>query len=126
MSTRDRTVTTLNSTYVQQYHAYQERQFKRRQRLIRRLIAFAIIVSLAIGSIVTYHYKQRMLQAEKIAEYEQLEQELAYLKQEEELLQEEIELLNDIEYILDIARTNYFFSKDGELIFKILEESPTY
>lgn len=121
-----KTVTRLDSKYMQQYDAYIERQKRRKQRLIRRLVLFSLIAFLAIGSMATYHIKQRILQAEMETEYMQLEDQLASLKKEEEDLQEEIALLNNEEYVLEIARTNYFFSKEGELIFKILDEKPSY
>jgi len=126
MSKKGKTVTRLNSNYMQQYDVYIERQQRKRQRLYRRLVLFSLIAVLAIGSMATYHFKQRMLQAEKREQYEQLEDKFTTLKQEEESYQEEIELLNNDEYILEIARTNYFFSKEGELIFKIGDESPSY
>ncbi len=59
-------------------------------------------------------------------EYEQLQDELATLKKDEKNMKEEITLLNDEEYVLEIARTNYFFSKEGELIFNIPQEKPSY
>lgn len=111
---------------MQQYDAYIERQKRRKQRLIRRLVLFSVVAILALGSMAAYHIKQRALQAEKLEQYELLEEELAALQKQEEDLTEEIELLNDDDYVMDIARTNYFFSKKGELIFKIPEEDPTY
>lgn len=126
MSKKGKTVTRLNSNYMQQYDVYIERQQRKRQRLYRRLVLFSLIAVLAIGSMATYHFKQRMLQAEKQEQYEQLEDKFTTLKQDEKNYKEEIELLNNDEYILEIARTNYFFSKKGELIFKIGDESPSY
>src|SRR5690625_790814 len=111
---------------MQQYDAYMERQKRKKQRLIRRLVLFSIIAVIAIGSMATYHIKQRVLQAEKSEQYEQLEDELVTLEEKEKNYREEIELLNDEEYVLEIARTNYFFSKKGELIFKIPDEDPSY
>jgi len=117
------TVTKLESNYMQQYEAHLERKQRRKRRLIRRLILFSFIVLLAIGMMTTYHMKQRNLHAEKTKEYEQLEKKLANLKEEEKQLKEEISLLKNEEYVLDIARSNYFFSKDGELIFKLPDEN---
>ncbi|MBP2078520.1 FtsB family cell division protein [Oceanobacillus polygoni] len=126
MSTKKKTVTRLDSNYMQQYDAYIERQKRKKQRLIRRLVLFSIVAAIVIGGLSSYHIKQRVLQAEKLEQYEQLQDELEALKVEEANLTEEIELLNDEEYVLDIARTNYFFSKKGELIFKIPNEDPSY
>lgn len=121
-----KSVTTIHSDYTEQYDAYIERKQRRKKRLIRRLVLFASIVLIVIGFTTSYHIKQRALQAEKQIEYEQLEKELAALELQEQNYLEEIKLLNNEEYVLEIARTNYFFSKEGELIFKILDESPSY
>ena len=126
MSMKEKTVTRLDSNYMQQYDAYIERQKRKKQRLIRRLVLFSIIVVITIGTMASYHVKQRVLQSEKQEQYQQLEKELASLQKQEENLKEEIELLNDEEYVLEIARTNYFLSKEGELIFKIPDEDPSY
>ncbi|AIF42002.1 septum formation initiator family protein [Virgibacillus sp. SK37] len=126
MSAREKTVTRLDSNYMQQYDVYIERQKRKKQRLIRRLVLFSLIALLAIGSLASYHFNQRELRAEKMEEYEQLQDELATLKKEEKNMKEEITLLNDEEYVLEIARTNYFFSKEGELIFNIPQEKPSY
>ncbi len=126
MSEERDTVTRIDSNYVQQYHAYIERQKRKKQRLIRRLVLFSILTALVVGVMGVYHWNQRTLHAEKTEEYEQLQQELVQLKQEEEKLREEIELLQDEDYVLDIARTNYFFSEEGELIFKLPDEDPSY
>lgn len=119
------TVTRLESKYMQQYEAHMERQRRRKKRLMRRLVLFSLIALLAIGSMASYHVKQRNLHAEKSEQYEQLESELAHLKKEEEHLKEEIKLLKNEEYVLELARTNYFFSKEGELIFKLPDENPS-
>lgn len=111
---------------MQQYDVHMERQDRRKKRLIRRLVLFSSIALLIIASMSIYHVKQRTVYAEKQEQYEQLQKQISVLKVEESDLQEEIELLNNDEYILEIARTNYFFSKEGELIFKILDETPTY
>lgn len=121
-----KSVTRLESSYLQQYDMYIERQKRKKQRLIRRLVLFLIITFLAFGSLTVYHIQQRIVHAEKQEQYEQLEEQLVSLKSEEADLKEEIDLLNDVDYVLEIARTNYFFSKEGELIFKIIDEDPTY
>ncbi len=126
MSAKKKTVTKLDSNYIQQYDAYIVRQKRKKQRLIRRLVLFAIVTALVIGGMAVYHINQRILHAEKTEQYKQLEQELADLEKEEGRMKEEIELLNDEDYVLDIARTNYFLTKKGELIFKLPDEDPSY
>jgi len=111
---------------MKQYDAYLERQKRKKQRLIRRLVLFAIITLIISSCMIGYHLKQRAVYAEKLEEYEQLDEKLQSLLEEEKAIKEEIELLKKEDYVLDIARTNYFFSKEGELIFKIPDEDPSY
>lgn len=126
MHSKDRSIHKIESAYMKHYEAHQERQLRRRKKLIRRLLAVAVIVLVITSVMGSYHLKQRKTYAEKKAEYEQLQEELTQLKKEEQRYLEEISLLKNDEYVLDIARTNYFFSKDGELIFKIIEENSSY
>ncbi|HLR15977.1 MAG TPA: septum formation initiator family protein [Bacillota bacterium] len=126
MSMEKSSVTRMHTNYMKQYDAYVERQKLRKKRLYRRLVFFSIIAVLAIGSMTVYHLKQRSLHAEKQEQYEELQEELASLQHTESNLTEEISLLKNEEYILEIARSNYFFSKEGELIFKIPDEEPSY
>jgi cell division protein DivIC len=121
-----KTVTKLNSNYMEQYDAYIERQKRKKQRLFRRLILFAIVVVITVSGMAVYHFQQRAMHAEKTEEYQLLTEELAKLKKNEDNYREEIQLLNDDEYILEIARTKYFLSKEGELIFKTPDDDSSY
>ncbi|HEY4600542.1 MAG TPA: septum formation initiator family protein [Cerasibacillus sp.] len=112
-----KTVTKINSHYIQQYEVQQERLRRKKKRLKTRLILLATVVLLIVGSMTTYHFSQRDLRQAKTEQYDQLQNELKVLKKQESSLKEEIQLLNDEEYLLDLARTNYFFSKKGEIIF---------
>lgn len=119
-------VTRMHTSYMKQYDAYMERQQLRKKRLYRRLVFFSIIALLAIGSLTVYHINQRSVYAQKQEQYKELQEEKLSLEKTEGDLSEEISLLKNEEYVLDIARTNYFFSKEGELIFKIPDGKPSY
>ncbi|MBA2177003.1 septum formation initiator family protein [Halobacillus locisalis] len=123
---QSKSVARLDSTYMQHYDAYVERHQRKKKRLVRRLVMFALLVMIVVGSMVIYHVKQQSIYAQKHEQYEQLQVEMDALKKEEKDLEEEIELLNNEEYVLQIARTNYFFSKEGEIIFKMPNEDPLY
>lgn len=119
-------VTRLDSDYMKKYEAHVERKKRRKNRLFRRLAFFGVAVLITFGVMTTYHVKQRSVHADKQAEYEQLQKDYEHQLQIENDLQEEVALLKDPEYVLEIARTNYFFSKEGEMIFKIPDEDPSY
>ncbi|MCA0972705.1 septum formation initiator family protein [Halobacillus litoralis] len=119
-------VARLDSTYMQHYDAYMERHQRKKKRLVRRLVMFAVLVMVVAGFMGFYHIKQKAVYAEKLEQYDQLQENMEVLKQEEKDLKQEIELLNNEEYVLQIARTNYFFSKEGEIIFKMPNEDPLY
>ncbi|MBM7555138.1 FtsB family cell division protein [Thalassobacillus pellis] len=119
-------VARLESTYMQQYDAHVERQQRKKKRLFRRLALFALLTLVIAGSMITYHFQQRALYEEKLNQLQDLQEQKIALENKEKNLKEEIELLNNEEYVLQIARTNYFFSKEGEIIFKLPEEDPSY
>ncbi|MCP3029685.1 septum formation initiator family protein [Halobacillus sp. A5] len=119
-------VTRMDSTYMKNYDAQLERHARKKKRLMRRIILFSLLVIIVAGSMVTYHFQQRALHAEKVEEYKQLQAEMDELETEEKNINEEIELLNNEDYVLQIARSNYFFSKDGEIIFKMPNDDPSY
>lgn len=116
----------LDSTYMKHYDAYVERHHRKKKRLVRRLVLFALLVMIVTGSMVWYHVHQQQLYAKKLEKFETLQEEMTTLNKEESDLKREIELLENEEYVLQIARTNYFFSKEGEIIFKIPNEDPLY
>lgn len=113
------TVTKLESNYMEQYEAHMKRQQRRRKKLVRRLVISSIITAIIIGFLASYHVNQRLFYAKKVNEYEQMQTDLETLKNEQAELEEEIELLNNDDYVLEIARSNYFYSKKGELLFKL-------
>lgn len=119
MARTNRTIAEIQSEYMNEYNATVARNQRKRKKLMVRLLMFSIVVVVVFGWMTTYHFKQRAVQAEKTEELESLQSKLAYLEKEEEELQEEVALLSDEAYILDIARTNYFLSKKGELIFQV-------
>lgn len=119
-------ITKIDSGYVKQYDAYVERQHKKKKRLIRRLSFFIAVTVLIFGGLLSYHVQQRAMLAQKQEEYQELQSELSKLNHKKTDLEEEIQLLNDEDYVLQIARTNYFFSKEGEIIFKMPDNNPSY
>ncbi|MEI3604576.1 septum formation initiator family protein [Pseudogracilibacillus sp. SE30717A] len=122
MTKSNKTVARIKSEYMNKYDAEMERSRLRKKRLIQRLIFAGVVIVVTFSLLASYHFKQRSLYSEKQKEYEDLTEQISILEREEKELLDEINLLNDVDYILDIARTNYFLSKEGELIFQVQEE----
>jgi len=114
----DKPIPKIKSAYMNQYDAQQERARRRKKQLWRRLVVVSMAFLVVFGVMITYHLKQRAQYSEIEQEYEELNDKMVGLEKQKDSLLEEIDLLNDEEYILDIARTNYFLSKKGELIFQ--------
>lgn len=119
MGKKAKRIYSIESEYMERYEQQQKRKKRRKTGLLRRLIVAGIAMLILTSLITHYHIGQRTIYSEKMTEYESLQEELTQLKKEESELVEEIDLLNDDAYILDIARTNYFLSKEGELIFQL-------
>ncbi len=117
MRTPKDTVTRMKSDYIQEYEAQERKEKRRRKAILKRLVVFSTLAVLVLGSLTIYHFKQRSIQANIESEYTELQEEMNQLEKEEKDLMEEIALLKDEDYILELARTNYFLSKEGELIF---------
>ncbi len=119
MNHPNKRVTKIQSAYVDRYDKEMEQKQKRKKKLIQRLVIVSSVFVVFLGVLISYHFSQRGQYAEKAEESDALMQDYADLHTEKKSLKEEISLLNDEDYVLDIARTNYFLSKKGELIFQV-------
>ena len=111
--------------YMQEKQVYEKIKRRRRRGLYRRLIAYSIITVFLSVSFISVLISQNEMFSEKKQEKLQLEKELELVKQEEQDLREEIKKLNDYEYIGELARRDYFFSDEGEIIFTFPNDMPT-
>ena len=55
-------------------------------------------------------------------EEKELEEKYVKLLEEKEILEDDVVKLQDPEYVAKYAREKYLYSKDGELIIKIIDE----
>ncbi|WP_416829584.1 FtsB family cell division protein [Ectobacillus polymachus] len=90
-----------------------------KKRLVRRLTLFFALALTVITSLSITFYQQNMAINKQVAETATLQNEMNSLKDEESKLQEKIRQLNNDDYIAKIARSEYFFSKDGEINFPV-------
>jgi cell division protein DivIC len=92
---------------------------KSRKRLLRRLTLFLTFALTVVVSLSITFYKQKANIKKQQAEIRELKKEADTLTAEGKRLNDQIKKLNDDDYIAKIARKEYFFSKDGEVIIPI-------
>jgi len=90
-----------------------------KRRLLFLFSVFAVLVSYM--SYTTFSYWKQILKNQK--EKEILEEKYENLLAEEEILETDVIKLQDPEYVAKYAREKYLYTKDGELIIKIIEEN---
>ncbi len=87
---------------------------------VRILILFIICCSLGIYTLTkTYSYWLKIVNNYK--SQQMLENKYEELLSTESLLQEEIAKLEDPDYVARYAREKYLYSKEGEIIFRIIK-----
>lgn len=90
-----------------------------RKRLYRRLAVFLVFAFTIIVSVSVTFYQQNSAIKAKEAKVKEMKKDLDALTAEEKKLKDDVQKLNDEEYVLKIARRDYYFSGEGEIIFPI-------
>jgi cell division protein DivIC len=113
----------MDKAYIEQREQELEYEKRKRRGLVRRLSALAIMI-IALGSVgfVTMYAQAHALEEKKQHKLE-LEERLEHLKVEEKRLHEDIKNYNNLDYIAEIARRDYFLTKPGETLFKLPDSS---
>jgi cell division protein DivIC len=115
----ERNIAPLDNAFTKQQQMKDKVTARKRKLLLRRLSLFAIIAGAITYLLVsTLISKNSELAAQKVNK-SQLENQVADLKSEKTMLKDQINKLNDNNYIAKLARTEYFLSKKGEIIFNI-------
>jgi cell division protein DivIC len=121
-SVKDKNIAKIQTTYVHQQEIAEIASARKRKLLFRRLSLFSVFAVIMTYLMITSFVSQSSTLDKKVAQKKQLEQELVQLKKQQEILKEDIVKLNDDDYLAKLARKEYFFSENGEIIFNIPEE----
>jgi cell division protein DivIC len=121
-SVKDKNIAKIQTTYVHQQEIAEIASARKRKLLFRRLSLFLVFAVIMSYLMITSFVSQASTLDKKVAQKKQLEQELIQLKKQQEILKEDIVKLNDDDYLAKLARKEYFFSENGEIIFNIPEE----
>lgn len=88
-----------------------------------RIVVFGSVCLIIVGAILTTITTVWIEIFAKYKEKEELEHKILALKQQEEELSIDVERLQDPEYVARYLREKYFYSKNGEYIIRIPEQS---
>lgn len=117
----ERKVTKLRTDYLNDEREKQQNFVMKRRKLIRRLTGVGICAAIFFTVIITTLFNQSTDIETRLEKKQMLESKLIELKEQEKLQRNEIMKLNDEEYVAKIARDEFFFSDEGEVIFKIAD-----
>ncbi|WP_252313672.1 septum formation initiator family protein [Sinobaca sp. H24] len=127
MGSNSRKVTEINKSYVRQQEREQQLQdaiqSKRKKGLRRRLTAMAVTGSIIAVVLSVILITQWQTLHAKETERENLETQYTEMQAEEEQLRQDIENYHDLDYIAEVARSDYYFTKQNETLYKMPEES---
>ncbi|EAH4446536.1 septum formation initiator family protein [Listeria innocua] len=116
-------VARIENRYIKDTATMKKTRNRRRIALFRRL-AFMAIIFAVVGGLLTITYtKQVLALKDKKEKQVQVDKKMVAMKDEQEALNDQIKKLHDDEYIAKLARSEYYLSKDGEIIFNTPEEN---
>ncbi|MFT9850317.1 FtsB family cell division protein [Aneurinibacillus sp. REN35] len=93
-----------------------------KQGLKRRMRLLQIIVVLFLSWAGYTYYSQSQQLADKQRELADLQRQATKVQEEKKQLELQTKRMNDKEYIGELARKNFFLSKEGEVIFLTPDE----
>ena len=110
-------VTKMDNKYVRQKEERKQARRKATFYVKRRMFLLAVLTVIILsGLIMSTVAKKNELAERKKIELEVTEQ-LKEVQQDQEILKTQVKKLEDDEYILKLARKEYFLSEEGEIIF---------
>ncbi|EAK9243948.1 septum formation initiator family protein [Listeria monocytogenes] len=116
-------VARIENRYIKDTATMKKTRSRRRIARFRRL-AFMAIIFAVVGGLLTITYtKQVLTLKEKKEKQVQVDKKMVAMKDEQDSLNEQIKKLHNDDYIAKLARSEYYLSKDGEIIFNIPEEN---
>ncbi|UXV32113.1 FtsB family cell division protein [Mammaliicoccus sciuri] len=112
----------LDNEYTQSQNKQKKTVNKTRQVIRKRLTLFGGVLLLIMVIMIVMLFLQKNRNDELVQERKEKAVKYEKLQDKEIELKEQIKRLNDKEYIEKLARSEYFLSNDGEIIFKLPED----
>lgn len=122
MDKKKSSVTRMDNPYIQHKTLESIRNYKQKKKLKRRMqliVAVGVLLILLVASgLGRNYYKLQQLEEQKIVAQEELES--LNLRQDD--LAYYIDLLEDEEYVAKLARSEYYLTKDNEIVFSFPDD----
>lgn len=106
----------VNGNMEKRYHNHNRYRAKQEPGAKRRLTIWLAVCVLFFTWAAVQSFHQQGKIADKQAELERVEQQLKDAQRKERELETRIELLHDPDYVSELARKEYYMTKEGEII----------
>ncbi|MGX9292724.1 FtsB family cell division protein [Bacillus sp. A015] len=123
MNKRKRNIAQIQNDYQKQMEQQAQLLKRKRRGLLRRLTVFGVIALMFAVLVTSALWSQSSALKEKEEKKVALEKELKQLQTKQEDISDEIKKLKSKEYVLELARRDYYMSKKGEKIFDVGNKS---
>lgn len=109
-------ISQLNTPYARQVSSDRDRRRQIHKRRCKRIVAVFLVVFLIFG--IQIFQSKRML-ADINGNIQQAQARLSDQKEKNQDLKHEIKMLHDPEYIQQVVRSKYNYSKKGETVYNL-------
>ena len=123
MTKKSNKIAALDTEYAKKKYAefqQQQRQLIFRRRRLAAIFVGALVIFAIIG-VQIFHDMQRMHQLNELRV--EANTEMKEVNADVDQLHKDVSLLKDDEYVAKLARSKFFYSKDGEKVYPILESN---
>lgn len=123
MTKKSNKIAALDTEYAKKKYAefqQQQRQLIFRRRRLAAIFVGALVIFAIIG-VQIFHDMQRMHQLNELRV--EANTEMKEVNVDVDQLHQDVSLLKDDEYVAKLARSKFFYSKDGEKVYPILESN---
>lgn len=123
MTKKSNKIAALDTEYAKKKYAefqQQQRQLIFRRRRLAAIFVGALVIFAIIG-VQIFHDMQRMHQLNELRV--EANNEMKEVNADVDQLHQDVSLLKDDEYVAKLARSKFFYSKDGEKVYPILESN---
>ena len=123
MTKKSNKIAALDTEYAKKKYAefqQQQRQLIFRRRRLAAIFVGALVIFAIIG-VQIFHDMQRMHQLNELRV--EANTEMKEVNADVDQLHQDVSLLKDDEYVAKLARSKFFYSKDGDKVYPILESN---